>query len=211
MPQFPHPQQERMGAAPVVTDWAGHGWAAAEGSVPGSAPRPVAAPGLGSQRPLGAGHSCLDDHAAGHGWPLRWEEPSPGSRPSGCRPRAQDPLAERAPTRTQQAAAPGWPAGAAQEGGVSPGHRLRAGARESGRQGCGPHLSLCLTLIREVGATTAPLSEVVLNRKGDNGGYTLPHRVGGSPLALHQSEGGASLLSVRFPSFLSRVLLLCTH
>lgn len=68
---------------------AGQGWATVEGTMPGSSPRPVAAPGLGSQQPLGAGPSSLDGHTAGHGWPRRWEEPSLGSQPSGSRPRAQ--------------------------------------------------------------------------------------------------------------------------
>lgn len=211
MPPFPHPRPERMGATPIVTDWAGHGWAAAEGSVPGSAPRPVAAPGLGSQQPLGAGHSCLDDHAAGHGWPLRWEEPSPGSRPSGCGPRAQDPLAEPAPTRTQQATVPGWHTGAAPGGGCVS-RAPPACAWGSGRQGCGAHLSQCLTLpIWEVGASTAPLSEAVLNQKGDNGCNTLPHTVGAHHKHFTNSGGRAFVQSVRFPLFLSQVLVLCTH
>lgn len=162
-----------------MTDWAGYGWAAAEGSVPGSAPRPVAAPGLGSQRPLGAGHSCLDGYAAGHGWLLRWEEPSLGRRPSGCGPRAQDPLAEPAPTQTQQAAVPAWHAGAALGGGVFPKHHLRADTGESRCWGCGPHLSLCLTLlICKVGATPAPLSEAVLNQEDVTGGIGCPTRWG---------------------------------
>lgn len=40
-------------------------------------------------------------------WPLHWEVPSPGTRPSGSGPRARDPLPELVPTWTQQAAVPG--------------------------------------------------------------------------------------------------------
>ena len=83
-------------------------WAAAEGSVPGSALSPVATPRLGSQQPLRAGQSRLDGPTAGHGWPLRWEAPSLGNHPLGSGPRAQDPLPELVPTWTEQAAVPSW-------------------------------------------------------------------------------------------------------
>lgn len=94
-----------------MANWAEHGWAAAEGTVPGSALSPMATPRLGSQQPLGARQSRLDGPEAGHEWLLHWEVPSPGNHPSGSGPRAQDPLPETVPTWTQQAAVPGWHSG----------------------------------------------------------------------------------------------------
>lgn len=133
-----------------MADWAEHGWAAAEGSVPGSALSPVATAGLGSQRPLGAGQSCLDGPKAGHRWPLGWEVPSPGSHPLGSGPWAQDPLQELCPhgLRRQQCLVGTW--ALPQEGEMFLEHRLCACALAPGRQSCGPQMqcliSLCASL-----------------------------------------------------------------
>lgn len=159
-----------------MADWAGHGWAAAEGSVPGWALSPVATPRLGSQQPLRAGQSCLDGPAAGHGWPLHWEVPSLGNHPSGSGPWAQDPLPELVPTWTQQATVPGWHSGS---GNVSSTPPLCLWLWNQADKAVGlnamPHLSLRLTLfICEMGITTAPPSKVVDQGEDDNACDKVP-------------------------------------
>ena len=86
------------------------GWArlgSSEEIVPGWAPRPVATPGLGSQRPLGASLSCLNGRVAGHGWPLLGRA-QPGQPAVRLQASGTDPLPEPVPIWTQRAAVPDW-------------------------------------------------------------------------------------------------------
>ena len=130
-----------MGAAPVVTHWAGQGWAAAEASVPGSAPRPVAAPRPGCQRPLGSGQFRLDGHAAGH-----------GGRRVGKSPARAAGLGHRTLFRIR------GPHGLARQQGVA-GAQAMPG---QGRRAVG-----LVLLIREVGTATRLSQRLSPDRKGD--------------------------------------------
>ena len=95
--------------------WAG--WAVVRGLCPARPHALWPLPGSGSQRPLGAGPSCLDGRMAGHGWPLGWEGPSPGSQPLGSRPWAQTLFRNRHPHGFSGQQCPAGTQGPTREGG----------------------------------------------------------------------------------------------
>lgn len=183
--------------------------------MPGSAPRPVATPGLGQpvapwSQPVRLGWL--------HGWArvaTGLGRAQPGQPAVGLQTLGTDPLPEPAPTRTQRATVPGWHSGAYPRRGTFLERRLCAYALEPGSPGCGPQtpplISLCLTprsvkwaQLQNLPQRLFGREKVIMNAiKGPKQWLTC------SKHFTNWKEGFITTIAISL-LFLSWVLLLCT-